>query len=77
LEKLEALNKAHGGSRARRTHTNFYPRVVNNSTVKFATQEIVLLEKGLKYNLHWKPKNWMERVALDAETAISYVDITK
>jgi hypothetical protein len=77
LEKLEALKKAHGGSQAGRTHTNFYPRVVNNSTVKFPTQEITLLEKGLKYNLHWKPKNWMERVALEAETAISYVDITK
>jgi hypothetical protein len=42
--------------------------------VKFATQEIALLEKGLKYNLHCKPKNWMEKVALEAETAISYVD---
>jgi hypothetical protein len=31
----------------------------------------------LKYNLHWKPNNWLEKIALEAETAISYVDLTK
>jgi hypothetical protein len=78
LEKLEALKKAHDGSQTRKTNMNFYPIVVNNnSTIKFSTQEITLLEKGLKYNLHRKPKNWIQRMALEAETAISYIDVTK
>jgi hypothetical protein len=72
LRKLEALKKVHGSSQAGKTHTNLYPRVVNNSTVKFTTPEITILEKGLKYNLHWKPKNLMEKVALETETAINY-----
>jgi hypothetical protein len=48
LEKLEALKKAHDGSQTRKTNMNFYPIVVNNSTIKFSTQEVTLLEKGLK-----------------------------
>jgi hypothetical protein len=75
--KLETMKKANRNSQESGTNTTFYPRVVNNSTVKFATHEITLLEKGLKYNLHWKPKNWIERTALEAETAISYIDVTK
>jgi hypothetical protein len=77
LRKLEALKKVHGSSQAGRTHSNFYPRVVNNSTIKFKTPEITPLEKGLKYNLHRKPKNWMEKIAVEAETAINNVDVIK
>jgi hypothetical protein len=30
-----------------------------------------LLWKGLKYNLHYKQKNWLDTLALEAEIAIS------
>jgi len=30
-----------------------------------------LLQKGLKYNIHSKKKNWVQNVALEAETAIT------
>jgi hypothetical protein len=29
-----------------------------------------LLNKGLKYNLHHKPKNWLQILAMQAETGI-------
>jgi hypothetical protein len=47
--------KLHIGNQARKqTKHRFYSRVVNNSTTEFSAQEIALLEKGLKYNLHKK-----------------------
>jgi len=39
-----------------KTDTNFYPRVVNNTSIKFSDEEMELLNKGLKYNLGSKPK---------------------
>jgi hypothetical protein len=37
----------------------------------FTNYEISLLEKGLKYKLHNKKKNWPTNLALEAETAIT------
>jgi hypothetical protein len=37
-------------------HT-FYPRVVNNTNISFSKSEMVLLQKGFKYNLHTKKEN--------------------
>jgi hypothetical protein len=51
-------------------HT-FYPRVTNNTNIQFNTAELSLLNKGLKYNLLYKHKNWVKTLALEAETAIS------
>jgi hypothetical protein len=74
LEKSSVLKKkshvSNQGSKETKNGFRFYPRVVNNSTVGFSAQEIALLEKGLKYNLHQKPKFWIERLALEAETAM-------
>ena len=56
-------------------HT-FYARVVNNTNIKFTANEIKLLERGLKYNLHSRKKNWLTTLALDAETAITLLPIT-
>jgi len=39
-----------------KTHT-FYPRLVNNTNIRFSSGETALSQKGLKYNLHSKPKN--------------------
>jgi ribosomal protein RSM22 (predicted rRNA methylase) len=30
-----------------------------------------LLQKGLKYNIHAKKKNWLQTLALEAKTAIT------
>jgi len=31
----------------------------------------VLLQKGLKYNIHAKKENWIQTIALEAETAVT------
>jgi hypothetical protein len=36
-----------------------------------------LLNKGLKYNLSYKPKNWIKNLALEAKTAIMYLPYTE
>jgi hypothetical protein len=48
-----------------------YPRVINTTNTHFTQDKLQLLSKGLKYNLHYKPNNWLETLALEAETAIS------
>jgi hypothetical protein len=50
---------------------NFYPRVVNNTNIVFNEDENVLLRKGLKYKLHFKPKQWIHTLAMEAETAVT------
>jgi hypothetical protein len=35
----------------------------------------MLHNKGLKYNLHHKPKNWLTNLAFEAETAVHLLDI--
>jgi hypothetical protein len=35
------------------------------------------LKKGLKYNLHYKQKYWLETLALEAETAITKINATE
>jgi plasmid maintenance system killer protein len=34
----------------------------------------MLPEKGLKYNLHYKPSSWIKQLALEADTAINMVN---
>jgi hypothetical protein len=51
----------------------FYPRIVNNSILPFSEREMTLLQKGLKYNLHMKHRNWLKNLALEAETAVSHL----
>jgi hypothetical protein len=64
LEEIQPLNIKH--------HRIFYPRVANNTNITFTPEELILLNKGLKYNLSFKKKNWIESLALEAsETAIS------
>jgi hypothetical protein len=51
-------------------HT-FFPRVVNKTNIQFTPNEELLLQKGLKYNIHSKPKNWVNTLAIEAEAAIT------
>jgi hypothetical protein len=54
-----------------KTTQQFYPRVINNMDISFSEEENSLLEKGLKYDLHPKKKDWLKNLALEAETAIT------
>jgi hypothetical protein len=38
---------------------------------------MALLQKGPKYNLHDKPKDWIQNLVLEAETAISRLPLTE
>ena len=51
-------------------HT-FYARVINNTNIPFTNSKTALLQKGLKYNIHSKKKNWIQNLALEAKTAIT------
>ena len=55
---------------------SFYPRVINTTDIEFSEQEMKLLEKGPKYNLHSKPKDFIQTLALEAETAITHLPPT-
>jgi len=39
--------------------------------IPFSEPEMTILQKGPKYNLHSKPKNWLQTLAIEAETAIT------
>jgi hypothetical protein len=55
------------------THT-FFPRVVNKTNISFNEEEN-LLRKGLQYNLHQKPKTWINTLAFEEETAVTLLPI--
>jgi hypothetical protein len=55
LKKLKPTNPTPPG------RTEFYPRVVNKTDIIFNPNELNLLNKGLKYNLSFKRKNWIEK----------------
>jgi len=61
---------------APKTHHSFYPRVVNKSNITFTNDEVTLLNKGLKYNLHRKKGKWLTNLALEAEKAINLLPFT-
>jgi hypothetical protein len=54
-----------------------HSRVDNYTNMQFTHDEIQLLNKGLKYNLHYKKKKLIKTLALEAETAITNLDINK
>jgi hypothetical protein len=47
------------------------PRVINITDTHFTQDETQPLSKGLKYYLHYKQKNWLDILSLEAETAIN------
>jgi hypothetical protein len=59
----------------REKHT-FHPKVINNTSITFSDTEMALLQKGPKYNLHSKRKNWLRNLALEAETAVTQLPTT-
>jgi hypothetical protein len=49
----------------------FYLRVINKTDIIFSNDELLLLNKGLKYNLNHKHKNWIRTFVLQPETSIN------
>jgi hypothetical protein len=45
--------------------------VINLTNISFNDDENKLLQKGLKYNLHPSPKQWIKTLAIEAETALT------
>jgi hypothetical protein len=66
LQKLTQTQKP----KPQELHT-FYPRVINNTNIPLSNSEMNLLQKGMKYNIHAKKKDWIQTLALEAETAIT------
>jgi hypothetical protein len=54
-----------------RANTQFFPRLINKTNISFNDEEMKLLNKGLKYNLHHKNRHWLSNLALEAETALA------
>jgi hypothetical protein len=61
IKKNHVSNRLSGGGRVRSVITvSIHPRVVNKTDIIFSNVELKLLEKGLKYNMNTKAKNWMK-----------------
>jgi hypothetical protein len=73
--KIKKGSNLIGNTSAQTQHnTQFYTRFVNDTNIIFSETETKLLEHGLKYNLHYKNKHWINRLALEADTAINSID---
>jgi hypothetical protein len=76
-EKLNRISKnkeKENNNLISNNNSPFYSRLVNKTKVTFSKTETMLLEKGLKYNLHFKDKQWINRLALEADSATSLAD---
>jgi hypothetical protein len=70
-EKLDKLIRQQ--IKSPESNTEFYPRVVNDTDISFTTDELSVLNQGLKYNLHYKNDNWLHTLALDADAAATHL----
>jgi hypothetical protein len=52
----------------------FYKRIENLSNIIFTDKETQLLIKGLKYNLHYKWKDWIQTLAIEVEITINQLN---
>ena len=69
IDKLKKDNRSNTIHNNTTQHT-FFKRTINMTDIIFTDDELNLLDKGLKYNLHKKPKNWIKTLALEADTTI-------
>jgi hypothetical protein len=74
-QQLETLTSQQNKSPS--TNIPFYSRLINNTNIHISVEETSLLQKGLKYKLHHKRKNWLQTLALEADEAVSYISITE
>jgi len=71
-EKLNRLEKKQTNPPCNYNH-NFHPREMNHTNINFSSEELELLNKGLKYNLNHKKKSWIKDLATEAKTAITKI----
>jgi hypothetical protein len=67
LRKLRE-HKDHTYTATNQNKHMFYVCTENLTDVAFTDSEIQLLNKDLKCNLHHKPKNWIQTLAIEADT---------
>ena len=75
LQKKNSKELVHIQTKTPDSVRYIYPCVVNKTDITFSNDELTLLNKGLKYNLNHKHKNWIRTLALEAETAITKLPI--
>jgi hypothetical protein len=55
----------------------FHKHVENLIDITFTNNEMELINKGLKYNLHYKHKNWIKTLAIKVDTTINQLNETE
>jgi hypothetical protein len=73
-QKLKKLRPNQTQQQENDNYQQFHPKVHILSSIQFTENETYLLNKEIKYSLHFKPKNWLKTLALKAETVVSYAD---
>jgi uncharacterized FlaG/YvyC family protein len=71
--KIKKLNNQNRHNSNNANQHIFFKRVENMTDISFTNKELDHLNKGLKYNLHSKPKTWIKTVALEADTVIRLI----
>jgi hypothetical protein len=71
LVRIKRIRRKENNTKNNNTtkHT-FFKRTESLTEVVFTENELQLLDKGLKYNLHYKPKTWIKTLAMEADTVI-------
>ena len=54
--------------------TDIYPCVVNKTNITASIEELYL-NKGFKYNIQYKPIQWIKNMALEAKSALNYLPL--
>jgi hypothetical protein len=81
--KIEKLKTQYNPQKTKEHHNNvqekhtFFKRTENLTNITFTEDKMQLLNKGLKYNLHYKPKNWLQTLGLEAEIRIKQLPLNK
>jgi hypothetical protein len=63
-EKLKKLKNSQKAEDRIITPSKFYSRVVKNTNINFSKDELAVLSKGLKYNLHFEQKSGFQHLLL-------------
>jgi hypothetical protein len=69
IEYQKPQNTNINNTRNKYVHT-FAKRSAILTNIAFTNEEMQLLDKGLKYNLHHIPKNWILSLAMQTEVGI-------
>ena len=51
----------------------FYHRVIRKTNVTITNEQLLPINKSSQYVLQYRPKEWIKSLALEAETAITFL----